>query len=416
MENVIKEKKGFLQKKNTTFAALKHRNYQLWFWGQIVSLLGSWMQMTAQGFFIYELTHSPAFLGLVGFFNGIPTWLFMVYAGVFADRFERRNIIIVTQIIEMILAFVLAFLTFSHLVQPWHILSLAFMLGVANAFEAPARGAFVNELVPREDLFNAIALNSTMFHSGAAIGPAIAGITYALVGPAWCFMINGISFLAVIYNLSQMRFENSTIRSVGKSAAKELISGFKYLKTQKLVLLLMFMIGLSSMFGIGMMTVIPAWAVKVLHGDASTNGLLQGARGVGAVLSSLAIAAYSKKMDRGKNLVIGMLVLPLCILLFSFSNTFLLSCLLLFGIGVGLMMVNNLSNSLTQTIISEEYRGRVMGVYSFSFFGLIPIGSLWTGMVAEHLGLAMAVGSNALLLLLSFGLIYLLYPKLGTIK
>ena len=154
--------------------------------------------------------------------------------------------------------------------------------------------------VHREDLFNAIALNSTMFHSGAAIGPAIAGITYAVLGPAWCFTINGISFLAVIYNLFQMRFENSTIRSSRKSASKELLGGFRYLKTQKLILLLMLTIAMSSMLGIGMMTVIPAWAVKVLHGDASTNGLLQAARGAGAVLCSLVIASQSKKIARGK--------------------------------------------------------------------------------------------------------------------
>jgi MFS family permease len=152
------------RKVQETFAAIKHHNYKLWFRSQIVSLLGSWMQITAQGYFIFELTHSPAFLGYVGFASGIPTWLFMIYAGVFADRYSRRNIIIFTQVLMMVLAFVLAFLTFTHIVQPWHIILLAFLLGIANAIEAPARQAFVNELVPREDLFNAIALNSTMFH------------------------------------------------------------------------------------------------------------------------------------------------------------------------------------------------------------------------------------------------------------
>lgn len=399
-----------------TFAALKHKNYRLWFWGQIVSLLGSWMQTTAQGFFIYELTHSPAFLGYVGFAYGIPTWLFMVYAGVFADKFRRRDIIIVTQIIMMFLAFILAFLTFTHLIQPWHIILLAFLLGLANAFEAPARQAFVNELVSREDLFNAIALNSTMFHSGAAIGPAVAGITYAILGPAWCFTINGISFLGVIYNLFQMRFDKSFIRPTGKSTSKELISGFKYLKTQKLILLLMLTIGMSSMLGIGMMTVIPAWAVKILHGDASTNGLLQAARGIGAVVCSLIIASQSKYIARGKYLFAGMITLPLFMLLFSFNTTFILSCILLFGVGVGLIAINNLSNSLTQTIISEEFRGRIMGIYSFSFFGLMPIGSLWTGMIAEHFGSPIAVLTNSVLLLIFTGVIWVVYPKLVKIK
>jgi MFS family permease len=395
-----------------TFAALKHPNYRLWFFGQIVSLLGSWMQMTAQGFFIYELTHSPAFLGYVGFANGIPTWLFMVYAGVYADRFPRRTIILIAQTVMMILAFILAFLTFSGVVQPWHILVLTFLLGIANAFEAPARQAFVNELVDKEDLVNAIALNSTMFHSGAAIGPAVAGITYAIFGPAWCFTINGISFLPVIYNLVKMKLKPIPKITSESSALRNVIDGIKYLKTQKLIMMIMVITACSSTFGLSMVTLFPAWAVNILHGDAATNGLLQTARGIGAVLCSLIIASASKHMERGKVLSIGMISLPILMLLFSFNRTFLISSTILVFIGAAFIAINNLANAIVQTNVVEEFRGRVMGIYSFSFFALMPVGSLIIGIIAEHLGTPSAILVNALIMLSIYGWLNFRFPKL----
>jgi MFS family permease len=399
-----------------TFAALKHPNYKLWFFGQIISLLGSWMQMTAQGFFIYELTHSPAFLGYVGFANGIPTWLFMVYAGVYADRFPRRTIIIIAQTAMMILAFILAFLTFSGTVQPWHILVLTFLLGIANAFEAPARQAFVNELVDKEDLVNAIALNSTMFHSGAAIGPAVAGITYAVFGPGWCFTINGISFLAVIYNLIRMKLKPIPRIASQTSAFREIIDGIKYLKTQKLIMMIMVITACSSTFGLSMVTLFPAWAVNILHGDAATNGLLQTARGIGAVLCSLVIASASKHMERGKVLSFGMISLPILMSLFSFNRTFVISSTILVFIGASFIAINNLANAIIQTNVVEEFRGRVMGIYSFSFFALMPVGSLIIGIIAEHLGTPLAILINALIMLIIYGWLNLRFPKLKEVK
>ena len=185
----------------TTFRALRHYNYRLFFFGQLISLIGTWMQTTAQGFLIYELTRSPAYLGYVGFAAGIPTWLFMAYGGVFADRASRRRVLIATQSAMMVLAFALAALTFLRLIAPWHIIVLAFLLGVANAFDAPARQTIVLELVDREDLTNAIALNATMFNLATAFGPTVGAITYALIGPGWCFAVNGLSFIAVIIGL-----------------------------------------------------------------------------------------------------------------------------------------------------------------------------------------------------------------------
>lgn len=396
----------------STFAGLQHRNYRLWFIGQIISLFGSWMQITAQAFFIFELTHSPAFLGYVGFANGLPSWLFMVYGGVIADRFSRKNILIITQTIMMMLALILALLTFIHIVQPWHIILLAFFLGIANAFDAPARQAFVNELVPKEDLLNAIALNSMMFQSAAAVGPAVAGITYAVLGPGWCFTINGISFLAVIYNLLKMKFAPAPKRIINKSVSKELMDGLRYLKTQKQILLIMLIVSFSTFFGLSIATLFPVWAVGILHGDATTNGLLQASRGVGAVLCSLVIASFGRNLARGKVLIVGLVSLPVFMILFSINNSFIISSLILVGIGAGIIAVNNLSNGLTQTLVSEEFRGRVMGVYSFSFFGFMPIGALWIGMLAEHFSSPTAILINAIILLIFSIVIWFMLPSL----
>lgn len=395
-----------------TFAGLKHSNYRLWFIGQIVSLFGSWMQMTAQSFFIFELTHSPAFLGYVGFANGIPSWLLMLYGGAIADRFPRRNILILTQVIMMILAFILAFLTFTKLVEPWQIILLTFLLGIANAFDAPARQAFVNELVPREDLLNAIALNSMMFHSAAAIGPAIAGIVYAIVGPAWCFMINGISFIAVIYNLSQMHFEKEFIKPIAKSLKKEIFDGIKYLKTQKQILSVMLIVAFSTFFGLSVATLFPDWAVKILHGNSTTNGFLQAARGVGAFSCSLIIASYSKIIPRGKVLIGGLIALPIFMFLFSFNQSLILSILILIGIGAAIIAINNLANGLIQTLVTEEFRGRIMGIYSFSFFGFMPIGTLWIGMLAEHFGSPIAILVDAIILFIFAIIVSVVFPKI----
>ena len=206
MHHGIFESSCFMNSKLAqTFSSLQHPNYRLWFTGQVISIVGTWMQATAQGFLVYELTHSAAFLGLVGFASGAPSWLFTLYGGVIADRVSRRKLLIIAQSAMMVLAFLLAFLVFTDLVRPWHVVVLAFLLGVANAFDAPARQAFVVELVGRADMTNAIALNSSVFNIGTVIGPAIAGLVYSWLGPAWCFTINGISYLAVIGALLLMR-------------------------------------------------------------------------------------------------------------------------------------------------------------------------------------------------------------------
>lgn len=395
-----------------TFASLQYRNYRLWFWGQMVSMFGTWMQITAQGFLVYQLTHSPAYLGYVGFASGIPTWLFMMYGGVVADRMPRRNILVVTQASMMILAFILAFLTFTGAVQAWHIVLFAFMLGVANAFDAPSRQAFVLELVKREDLTNAIALNSTLFNSATAVGPAVAGITYAIFGPAWCFMINAISFLGVIAALLRMKL-NVPVRKGknGKSTLDELKEGIKYTIHHKEIRTIIMLVAVISVFGISYVTLIPAWAVKILGGDATTNGYLQSARGFGALMSALAIASLGRFQFKGKLLTLGSIMFPSLLILFSFMRWLPLSLLVLVGVGSSLILVFNLANALVQTLVIDHLRGRVMGVYTASFFGLMPIGALIMGTLAEHFGSMAAVITGAIIAIATAILISFFVPS-----
>src|SRR6476469_3106762 len=304
-----------------TFAALKYRNYRLWFSGQLVSLFGTWMQTTAQGYLVFQLTQSPVYLGYVGFAAGVPAWLFTLYGGVIADRMSRRTLMLITQTAMMILAFVLAGLVFAGLVQPWQIVTLAFLLGVANAFDGPARLAFVVELVDREDLTNAIALNSSMFNLATATGPAMAGLVYVLVGPAWCFLLNGLSFLAVIWALLRMNLPPPKPSTKRASTWADLGEGVRYILREPAIRTLIGLVGMTSMFGISFATLFPAWAVDVLGGDATTNGLLQSARGLGALLSALMLASLGRFRFKGKLLTIGTFISPLLLLLFTLTRS-----------------------------------------------------------------------------------------------
>jgi MFS family permease len=395
------------------FTAMSYRNYRLYFWGQIVSLFGTWMQITAQGFLIYELTHSAAYLGLVGFANGIPTWLFMLYAGVVADRFQRRRVMIITQTVMAGLAFVLAFLTFLHWVRAWHIILLTFALGTANAFDAPARQAIVTDLVEdREDLPNAIALNSTMFNGASIIGPAVAGLIYALLGPGWCFTINGISFFAVIASLAAMTAMPAVSARLAASAWKDIREGIRYTFSHRVILTIMGLMAVTSLFGQAFVNLIPAWTVKVLKGNAATNGLLFSARGVGAMASALFIASLGRFQFKGKLLTFGSYLFPLALLAFSLTRSLRPSLIMLVAAGAAAILVFNMANALVQTLVEDQLRGRVMSIYSLTFFGFLPVGSLWIGMAAEKLGVPAALVINASLLLISAITVSIFMPKL----
>lgn len=399
-----------------TFASLKHRNFRLWIWGQTVSLFGTWMQMTAQGFLVFELTRSPAYLGYVGFASGIPSWLFMMYGGVVADRMSRRTLLIITQSAMMVLAFILATFAFTGIVQPWHIIILAFGLGIANAFDAPARLAFISEMVDRNNLTNAVALNAGMFNTASAIGPAVAGITYAAFGPGWCFTINGISFIAVIAALTAMQIQPQTQPSERKSILSALKEGLHYVRHQPIVRTLIGLVAAASLFGMSLGTLLPAWAVKILHGDAATNGLLFSARGVGSLIGALAIASFAHLVFRGKIITTGSFLFPLFIGLFALTYWLPLSLLLMAIIGVWTILVVNLANSTIQSLVPDALRGRVMGVYSTIFMGSMPLGALILGIIAEHAGEVNAalISSGAAFCLA--GLVWSFVPEIRAIK
>jgi len=394
------------------FAAFASRNYRLWFAGQLVSLFGSWMQSTALGFLVYELSHSAAYLGYVSFAASAPSWLFMLRAGVIADRAPRRTLLLMTQTAMMALALVLSGLTFSGLVAPWQIVIVAFGLGTANAFDAPARQAFVSELVPRKDLTNAIALNSTMFNAAVALGPAASGVVYVLLGPAWCFLVNTVSFLAVIAALLAMRLEPRPRAGEGTSHGGGLRDGLRFVAGHETVRVLIGLISVVSLVGLGFITLMPAWAKDVLGGDATTNGCLQSARGIGALTAALTVAALGRFTFKGKLLSFGTFFFPTLVLGFALVRWLPLSLILLVGAGFGLILIFNLCNALVQEHTPDELRGRVMSIYSLAFFGFLPIGGLLVGLLAEAVGEVWTLTVGALATLACAVLLAVAYPAL----
>jgi MFS family permease len=369
-----------------TFTALKYRNYRLWFWGQMVSLFGTWMQMTAQGYLVYELTHSAFSLGYLGFAAGAPTWLFTLYGGIISDRMSRRRLMIITQSVMMVLSFILAGLVFAGRIKPWHNYLIAFAMGIANAFDSPARLAVVVELVEQEDLTNAVALNSTMFNTASAVGPAAAGIIYGLWGPGWCFLINGLTFIAVLASLILMRLSPIAYPVEKTSIWSDLKEGLRYVALHPIIRIIMGIVAVNSLLRFSSFTLIPAWAVKILHGDAATNGLLRSALGLGALVGALYIASLGRFNYKGKLLILGTILSPLVMLAFAFIHWLPLSLFTLAVSGAAGILVMNLSNALVQTQARNALRGRVMSVYSLIFFGFMPVGSLLVGLLAEALG------------------------------
>ncbi len=399
-----------------TFQALQHRNYRLYFWGQMVSLFGTWMQITAQGFLAFELTRSTAFLGVLGFASGVPTMVFMLYGGVVADRLDRRKLMLLTQTVMTVLAGLTAVLTFTGAVRPWHLVLLALGFGIANAFDAPARQSIVVDLVAREDLTNAIALNSMMFNAAAIVGPAVAGGLYALAGPGWCFAVNGLSFLAVIAALLAIRIPRQRKDGLRRSAWEELKEGIAYALGQPTVRGLLGLILAASLFGSSFATIFPAWAVKVLGRDAAANGLLHAARGCGALLSALVIAALGRFQFRGKLLAAGSAGFPVFLLLFALVRWFPLVLLVLVCAGFSVILIFNLSNALIQSSVEDRLRGRVMSIYSLTFFGFMPIGSLWIGQAAGWFGEPWAVVVNGVAMLFVFLAVWGSTPSLKKLQ
>lgn len=379
--------------------ALRHRNYRIFFVGQLVSLTGTWMQSVAQAWLAYRLTHSAALLGIVGFAGQIPTLLFSPAGGVVADRFARRRVLLVTQTSSMALAFALAALTFADAVTvPW-ILALAALGGVVNAFDIPTRQAFAIDMVGRDDLVNAIALNSSIFNGARVIGPAIAGLLVARIGEAWCFLANGVSYLAVLGSLLTMRLGAAAVAARATSVWTSVREGFVYVARARPVRALLLLLGLVSLSGMPYAVLMPVFAREVLGGDARELGLLMGASGVGALLGAVVLA--NRKSARGLGTFVAVCAggMGLALIAFSFSRSFWISAALLVPVGFCMMSEMASSNTLIQSLIPDAMRGRVMSLYAMMFMGMAPVGALLAGSLAARVGAPAAIAGGGVVCL-----------------
>ncbi len=370
---------------SSTFRALRHRNFRLFFAGQFISLTGTWMQSVAQSWLVYRLTGSVVLLGLVGFASQIPVFLLAPLGGAVADRFNRHRILMVTQSAAMVLAFILAYLTLSEKIEIWHLFVIASGFGIANAFDIPTRQAFAVDLVGREDLINAIALNSSMFNGARIVGPAIAGILVAAVGEGWCFLGNAVSYSAVLTGLVMMRI-TPVVRPRAGSTISNIVEGFRYVAFTKPIRALLLLLGLVSLMGMPYAVLMPIFADQILGGGPDTLGFLMGASGLGALTAALVLASRKSVFGLGRWVSIACASFGLSIGLFSFSSNFWLSLVLLFPVGFFMMTQMSASNTLVQSMVPDELRGRVMSVYSMMFMGLAPIGALLAGTLAEAVG------------------------------
>ena len=381
-----------------TLRALRHRNFQLFFGGQIISLTGTWMQSVAQAWLVYSLTKSSFLLGAVGFASQIPVFLLAPLGGAAADRINRHRLIIATQIASMLLAAILAWLTLSGRVQAHvpYIFVLAALLGVVNAFDIPGRQAFLVDMVGKEDLMNAIALNSSIFNGARVVGPAVAGILVAKIGEGWCFAVNAVSYIAVIVGLLLMDVQCE--RRVSKnSPLVDIVEGFRWVNGTRVIRALLLLIGLVSLVGMPYTVLMPIFADQILHGGARGLGILMGATGVGALLGALTLAAKTGVTGLGRWVAITCAGFGVSIILFSSSRHFWLSVALLLPAGFSMMLQMACSNTLIQTMVPDRLRGRVMAVYSMMFMGMAPIGALFGGALAHRVGapITIAVGGVA---------------------
>ena len=376
--------------------SLRHRNFQLFFSGQLISLIGTWMQNIAQAWLVYRLTGSSLLLGIVGFAGQIPIFLFAPIGGLAADRWNRHHVVIGTQVASMILAFILAALTLFHFVHVWEIVVLAALLGVVNAFDVPARQSFLIEMVVREDLMNAIALNSSMFNGARVIGPAIAGILVARIGEGWCFFANAVSYIAVIIGLLMMKLGPLRTASKDSSPFEHIAEGFRFVRRTKPILALVLLIGLVSLVAVPYSVLMPIFADRVLHSGAHGLGILMGATGIGALLGALTLAI--RRGVQGLGRVVGLSAggFGVSLILFAFSRSLWLSVALLVPVGYGVMLQMSSSNTLIQAMVPDELRGRAMAMYTMMFMGMAPVGSLFAGALADKIGAPWTVAIGGL--------------------
>lgn len=369
-----------------TLRALRHRNFQLFFGGQLISLTGTWMQNVAQAWLVYRLTHSSVLLGAIGFSGQIPVFLLSPLGGIVADRFRRRQIVIATQAASMVLAFTLAALTLSGAMRIWHLFVLSSMLGAVNAFDIPARQAFLVDMVERPDLMNAIALNSSMFNASRVVGPAVAGLLVATIGEGWCFFANGASYIAVLAGLRAMQVPRHKRLAQPGSPLTRILEGFRFVIRNTPIHALLILLGVISLTGMPYAVLMPIFADQVLHGGAAALGVLMGASGVGALAAALLLASRHDLKGLSTWVAISAMGFGASLVAFSASRNFWLSAAILVPVGFSMMIEMGSSNTLIQSMAPDELRGRVMSVYSMMFMGMAPFGALLAGWAAGRFG------------------------------
>ena len=388
-----------LFERSRTFRALRHRNYRLFVGGQLISLVGTWLQSVAQAWLVYRLAGSALLLGVVGFAGQLPVLLLSPLGGAAADRLDRRRVLVATQSAAMILALLLGTLTVLHAVTVPAVMAIAAGLGVVNAFDMPTRQSFVLEMVVREDLPNAIALNSSMVNAARMLGPAVAGVLVAAVGEGWCFLLNGLSYVAVIFALLRIRVPPRA-RLPPASMLSHLAGGFRFAARNGPIRALLALVGVVSLFGMPYAILMPVFADRVLHVGAKGLGILMGASGVGALCGALLLARRRAVKGLGRWAVTAAGGFGVSLILFALSRRPAFSLALLFCTGLTTVLQTAASNTLLQTLSPDDMRGRVMSLFSMTFLGLAPFGAFFSGASAQRIGASptVAVGGGVCVL------------------
>lgn len=367
--------------------ALHHPNYRLFFGGQSISLLGTWMQRIAMSWLVYRLTNSVFLLGVVGFMGQIPIFILTPFAGVLADRWNRHRIIVVTQTLSMLQALTLAFLILTGTIQVWHIISLGIFLGMIDSFDIPTRQSFIADMVEnRDDLGNAIALNSSMVNVARLVGPSVAGVLIASVGEGVCFLLNGVSYVAVILSLLAMKIKPVKMRTIRTPIFRELGEGFSYAFRSTRIRSLLLLIALVSLTGMPYMVLMPVFAKDILQGNSHTLGFLMGASGFGALAGALFLAARVNVAGLEGWNAFAAAIFGIGLIAVSLSRSIVLSLFLMLMTGFGMIVQMASGNTVLQTLVDEDKRGRIMSLYAMAVKGIIPFGSLLAGSLASHIG------------------------------
>jgi MFS family permease len=392
MSNIIEPKASMTSRYAHAWRALRHRNFRLFFTGQSISLIGTWMTRIATAWLVYRLTGSALLLGFVSFAGQIPTFLLAPFAGVLVDRINRRNLLVWTQVLAGVQSLVMAALTLAKVITIHEIIALSAFQGIINAFDMPGRQSFLVQMVEdKKDLGNAIALNSSMVNMARLIGPALAGIVIAAVGEGYCFAIDGFSYIAVVVSLLMMRVPAATVQRAAASMLHQLKEGWSYVTTFRPIRTILTLFALNSLMGMPFIVLMPIFASQVLHGGPHTLGYLMGASGVGALVSAISLALRKSVRGLTTMIQISAFFFGSGLILFGLSHYLVLSLLLMLVVGFGMMQGLAASNTVIQTLVPEDKRGRVMSFYTMAFVGMAPFGSLLAGFLAHRFGAPHAV-------------------------